>query len=325
MTRLNSLDLFRGLAIVLVVLSHAAGIFGFDYLGLLGAGRYGVVLFYLVSGYTIYYVLMERDVGKFGISNFLLKRLFRIAPLFYLCLFLAFISTGELSVLPFLFLGFIDVTTFNKILHVEWSIYVEIIFYLLAPVIIKIKKSNQLLLILFFILLSMLWRSLYHVEMEHSDTLKQFYYFNPINFFYSFLIGGYLHQLVRYKTGIKVSVLWIGIICTLTLIIITKFVLKANFYLVGDYLFISLFSLVFLLKAIGFPKLRIRILEVIGTLSYSIYLLHYFILNFINVTLVSYETPVKVIISLFLIYLVSFISHRTIETWGIRIGRVLVK
>jgi len=325
MTRLNSLDFFRGLAIILVVLSHVAGIYKFDYFGLLGAGRYGVVLFYLISGYTIYYVLTERDVGRFGISNFLIKRFFRIAPLFYLCLCLAFIASGEMTALPFLFLGFIDVTTFNKILHVEWSIYVEIIFYLLAPFLIKVNKNKQMILIVSCILLSILWRYIYIIEMSNSDTLKQFYYFNPINFFYSFLIGGYLHKVVRYKADMKISVLCVGIIFAVTLIIASKFILKDRFYLVGDYLFILLFSMMFLLKTIGFPKLRIKIFEAIGTLSYSIYLLHYFILNLINITFVNYDTSVKVVISLLVIYLVSFISHRTIETWGIRMGRGVVK
>ncbi|MFB9270160.1 acyltransferase family protein [Bradyrhizobium erythrophlei] len=157
-TRNQSLDLLRGVAILMVVLSHCADratsvIPGFAAL-VQDYGQLGVQLFFIVSGYT----MMLTYGGKVDLSaagSFYLRRVFRIVPLFWIAiLFYLAISNGEGIrhwapdgvgvtdiVLTFLFLHLSSPTAFNSVVPGGWSIAVEMQFYLLFPLIIRLFRQ----------------------------------------------------------------------------------------------------------------------------------------------------------------------------------------
>jgi len=144
--RNQSLDLLRGVAILMVVLGHCALATTSIVPGLAAAagkyGQFGVQLFFIVSGYTMMLTFGDRvDIAASG--AFYMRRAFRIVPLFWTALvaYLAItkgegfrewapdgVSTTDV-VLTFFFLHWTSVTAFNSVVPGGWSIAVEMQFY----------------------------------------------------------------------------------------------------------------------------------------------------------------------------------------------------
>ena len=156
-SRNQSLDLLRGIAILLVVLVHcqeeSTGVvpgltwFAREFGGL------GVQLFFIVSGYTM--MLTFGDKVDFAAArSFYLRRFFRIAPLFWVAMVFCLLVTGGRGitkfapggvsvsdvVLTFLFLHSTSVTAYNSVVPGGWSIAVEMQFYLLFPLLIYLFR-----------------------------------------------------------------------------------------------------------------------------------------------------------------------------------------
>src|SRR5438128_311233 len=163
--RNQSLDLLRGVAILLVVLVHcqeeSTGVvpglswFAQEYGGL------GVQLFFIVSGYTMMLTYGDR-LDLAAARSFYLRRFFRIAPLFWIAIvFYLLLTRGRgitnfapdgVSVsdvlLTFFFLHWSSVTACNSVVPGGWSIAVEMQFYLLFPLLIQLfRRSNGPLLV----------------------------------------------------------------------------------------------------------------------------------------------------------------------------------
>lgn len=166
MTQRNqSLDLLRGVAILLVVLVHcqedAKGIvpglswFAREY------GELGVQLFFIVSGYTMMLTFGDR-LDLAATRSFYLRRIFRIAPLFWIAIvFYLLVTKGQGTrnfapdgvgvsevLLTFFFLHWSSVTAYNSVVPGGWSIAVEMQFYLLFPLLIYLfRRSNGPMLV----------------------------------------------------------------------------------------------------------------------------------------------------------------------------------
>ena len=86
--RLDSLQVFRGVAALLVVLHHAGtfsvGHFGAPFLGnALDWGASGVDFFFVLSGFIIYFI-HRPDLGRpERLRGFALKRLVRVYPIYW--------------------------------------------------------------------------------------------------------------------------------------------------------------------------------------------------------------------------------------------------
>ena len=91
MKRLEELDFFRGIAIFMMIFCHNLE-FGYNadlpqfLQNAFEAGKYGVQLFYIISGFTIFYSLSNYhskvDTGS-AKWQFWIRRFFRIAPMYY--------------------------------------------------------------------------------------------------------------------------------------------------------------------------------------------------------------------------------------------------
>lgn len=148
------IDAVRGLAFLAVLTVHTALTVGhfFSQNILIKAG-YGVQLFFLASAITLCHSMSARKkVDAFPIFFFYLRRLFRIAPLFWAAIvfywtFPHIMPTFWLSqwapagvhpsyfVLTTLFLHGWHPYTFTSIVPGGWSIAVEMTFYILFPLI----------------------------------------------------------------------------------------------------------------------------------------------------------------------------------------------
>jgi len=163
----------RGLAILAVLAVHCRGyVDGGDLIPkainlLIDQGPRGVQLFYVASAFTMFWTLTKRSENESSPTrNFFIRRLFRIAPMYWLAIayYLWQNGTGpsywlgkESGVTPanilsnILFLHGFNPYWINSIVPGGWSIAVEMSFYCLVPFLFT-KIKNSLHAIHFFII-----------------------------------------------------------------------------------------------------------------------------------------------------------------------------
>jgi peptidoglycan/LPS O-acetylase OafA/YrhL len=173
--RLLWLDGLRGYAIGGVLLVHVSLIAyanphgGFDraMAKLCALGQYGVQLFFVISAVTAYYTLGQRPVSLAGCRAWFIKRYLRIAPLYYTAIptFYLFgslsnwargkahkppmeIFTVQDAIKNVLFLHEWSRHGNNNVVRGGWSIGVEMMFYVLAPLLFAMLRRRHGLLFL---------------------------------------------------------------------------------------------------------------------------------------------------------------------------------
>lgn len=126
----------RAWAAMGVVLIHSGGA-GLRSLGHLGNaivdfGSAGVYAFFVISGFSVCH-----SVGNSaGYSDYVIRRLSRILPVYYIFILMIGVINGaslENLVMHLLMISWLDKEIANSILGVEWSIPVEVFWYLLLP------------------------------------------------------------------------------------------------------------------------------------------------------------------------------------------------
>lgn len=162
------IDLLRGIAIFGVLSAHSA--FGIGASGLaqlplhfewlLGAGKHGVSLFFVVSAFTLIRSMDARRSSEESlIGPYLVRRFFRIAPAYYLVLLLVFFLYGkgfegytppgdrnlgwpDLAA-HMLFVNGLFPYYINDFIGVEWSIATEFMFYAVLPMIFLWLRNSR--------------------------------------------------------------------------------------------------------------------------------------------------------------------------------------
>ena len=150
MKNLPYLDGLRGVAVLMVFLIHSGG-FGLRSLGHIGNslvdhGKYGVTVFFVASAYVLTAQMTEKPLSW---QAFYIRRLLRIAPMYFLTLAVALAARPWESwpsfssiVAHFSFANIVMPQYANDILAVEWSIAVEAGFYALFPIFLRIQRRG---------------------------------------------------------------------------------------------------------------------------------------------------------------------------------------
>lgn len=186
-TRNFGLDLFRALAILLVVLSHGKFLLNgtvlenFPYVKMLD----GVDLFFVLSGFLIGGILLKSSSEGLnwpGVAHFWKRRWLRTLPNYYLILLLNFIFvsvgiiSGDLNVFGWKFIVFLQ--NFSKPLigffWESWSLAVEEWFYIFTPLLLwlllkKFKLKVSFLIVTLVLMLGPLLYRAYSFDVTLDD------------------------------------------------------------------------------------------------------------------------------------------------------------
>jgi peptidoglycan/LPS O-acetylase OafA/YrhL len=254
--RFKALDGLRGIAILLVLFSHASKykFFIHPFFNFNGMGKYGVYLFFILSAYLldrqIALAIINRTENFWG--NYFLRRFLRIYPLFIIALIVhLFLSFNGVNTVINTWGDVFTHVTLQKGLNIFWSIPVEFKYYFISPLIL----------------------------LAGGYYLK----WNPIHMAFKF---SYRPLRVVILAVILIGVcIFINQVFDLSRISTIKY---APVFLIGTIL--SILSIVYSgrLKAVNalmeYPKrlLEFKPLRYIGLISFSLYLFHYPILNIVK-------------------------------------------
>lgn len=143
------LDGVRALAVMLVVAAHLPPMAGFKasemFWRVTQAGRvgaFGVEIFFVLSGFLITRIIIREKMqtGSFGLSNFYLRRSYRIFPIYYLSVLIVSIyftthPTLLISLITYTFNYYHVANPTPYPLEHVWSLAVEEQFYLIWPIV----------------------------------------------------------------------------------------------------------------------------------------------------------------------------------------------
>lgn len=199
----------RAIAALMVVCIHTGGFSDLGWVGqnITGAGKYGVQVFFVISGFTI--AATWTSSGSY--REFLVRRMARIAPAYWAIIAIAAILYhAGLTPTPFFltefgmeigvynllmhvtFLSFLDYRIANSILGVEWTIPIEVFWYIVLPLLLSRVTALRTFLVWLAILLVLaaLTRLVFGVVAE-SVAAKWF----PTTFGAYFLLGAACYRM----------------------------------------------------------------------------------------------------------------------------------
>lgn len=341
---LPGLDGFRAIAVTAIIIFHMNP-------NWLPGGFLGVDTFFVISGYLITALLISEYyiTGEIDLINFWLRRIKRLIPavLFMLTVILTYTAFFKPEIIfdikkdtiaAFFYVSnwwyiFQDVDYFNQFaiapLKHLWSLAVEEQFYLLYPILllflVKFKNQNFTFLILFII-------SLISLEMmfflSNSEGNNSRVYFGTDTRLQTLLLGALLAIIwppFSLKKNIsKIQKYIIDLFGIIGLVILIYFfvtisdkdiwIYKGGFYLIS---FITLFIIASVVHPSGlFAKsLSNRLFVYIGKRSYSLYLWHFPIIEFVHSYFVSGQIPFYVyFLDIILMVTIAEFSYKFIET-----------
>ncbi|KZY35187.1 MULTISPECIES: acyltransferase [unclassified Oleiphilus] len=302
MNVLYSIQVLRGLACLAVVFSHALAkaknypslelpsVFVTNYSSIV-LGHAGVDLFFVLSGFIIFWV-HHKDFGdRNRIPKFILSRLIRVVPIYWI---LTLVGVVTLLLFPHLFihrseveipwvlgsLFFIPVPTsygvVSPVLGVGWTLNYEMYFYLMFALLLFFRKEALYVLLLLYSVLILLFSDpTMRTTLSYSDLVL-----SPMVVEFSFgVFAAWLYMNLQLKL---IQYRYLFLMASLSLYIYSFLDVPVTYFnrtllWGGGGFFIVLFALSIDWK----PKNLLGLVSVrLGDVSYSAYLLQVFTLPF---------------------------------------------
>jgi peptidoglycan/LPS O-acetylase OafA/YrhL len=330
--RLASIDVLRGVAAVLVVLQHSVehydnALINYVHQNVINFGQIGVLVFFMISGYVIPY--SQAGSGR-DLKAFWLARIFRIYPLYIfvillnLILALVLFRTAMPDLGPSLLAHVIFVQEWIGLPNFggpSWTLFLELVWYVLFAALVFIRREKDAgklyLGLMAFLAVFLVVNIAVHRQLP----------FGKIAFLVSFFLG-YITYLVR-TDALTLSRYRIYFATSLLLTMVIMFVSYAIFRDATkpgiSFLCIilnwSVATVIFLGLLFGWTGGHSRILIYIGTVSYSVYLLHDTVINLFRFTRIDSLIYVPLVLPA-TIALAHF-TYTFVERPGIRAGKAL--
>ena len=354
------IDILRGIAILGVIAVHShqriRGLSKFIS-WIFNYGQLGVQLFFVASAMTLCLSMNRRNENS--PYNFYVRRIFRIAPLYYfgIALYLiwgtlkTYYISGQISIpsqyntfgifANILFVHGFYPSVNNNVVPGGWSIATEMTFYAIFPILywIQSKTTNKKFLSYAVISISIcfLVELIINCLFNRSTDNTNFIYFSILNQLSVFIIGIYAYRLLN-KPRIGLTGTVIGVVFS----VISCFLLNGEFRSgFNGFIIPILSSMSFLVLAINLSNLDkldnllSNALKKIGEVSFSMYILHFLFLDLIDFLfkksifnfIKTPEIQLSILFSAVVIttYLFSTISRKFIENPGINFGKIFLK
>ena len=330
--RLDYFDIARFFAIFGVIVVHVGqnslpSLFFGD---LYDFGRFGVQLFFIISGATVYLTYNKRINISNNLLIFYIKRFFRIIPLFIIMAIIYFLLDNKpfiQSILPWS--GF-NPDAYNNI-EGGWSIWNEMYFYLIFPLYYKFRANKifNVIVPLLFVLISILINFRFFGIINDSKILLDFDYLNFFTQFVCFVVGvEFLGKNYFNLTSYLFFYFFIGFV--------TKYLFFKDMLLVADYgalywtPLISLACLSFIVTIrliINYPFLRnLKYLSFLGQKTYTTYMIHFLIIRLLNYLNISYVFEIQLIIVTILSFLITILIEKyTEQVWSSLGNEIILK
>jgi peptidoglycan/LPS O-acetylase OafA/YrhL len=303
-TNIPSLNGIRAVSVALVFVSHA----GYGYVV---PGGFGVTVFFFLSGFLITSLLMDEYSrnSDINVRKFFIRRFSRLSPpllvfisLTYLLTYLSIIP-GEISYAGGLSQVFYFANYYSIYFPwaggipdgtgILWSLAVEEHFYLLYPMLLLLGFRYLRLryigcLILIACILILLWRIFLVTEMEVS-TARTYYATDTRidSIFYGCLLAIFYSPLNRHISEYKaISGLELSGLCASVILLSCTFLYRDPFFretfrysIQGLALMPLFYFSICKYKNSLFRWLNNRMVNYIGLISYSIYLVHFVVIR----------------------------------------------
>ncbi len=345
-TTLLNVQAMRAVAALLVVVGHTLALSSINLPEYLGGGLIhtfayaGVDIFFVISGLVICTAAQKHLVQSAQVSNlqlslsFLVRRLFRIYPLYWTVFLVIFCCTKGLNIdfiennFQTLLKNFWLVNKYNDVVPQAWSLAFEMYFYASMACILFFFRARYFVCLLIWFLLPFAW---YATEFLPTGYVRDII-LDPM--LLEFLFGCVVFFLIRRESlYLPVLVLFVGLILffigayqTLQQGLLTSSPRTLSFGLGSAFIIYGLIGIE-KLKGWCLPKFLVEL----GDVSYSIYLVHMGIIVAalaISRNLGNLHSEYQATF-LFLIFLavlaISWCCHRFIEKPFIALGAKLAK
>jgi peptidoglycan/LPS O-acetylase OafA/YrhL len=314
-------------------------------------GPLGVVLFFVLSGFLITYLLLteQKVTGTIHIRNFYVRRILRIWPLYFLIVFLAFFvspfinfmiiegyeqhkiwsSIGYKLFLFTIFLPNLVLMLFGRIPYASqtWSIGAEEQFYLVWPWLMKYIKNKWILIIGTVVIYWLIAYIVDNILPKHKYThiLQAFWVTTPIQ---CMAIGGFFALIIfeQSKFSIFLQKILFYKLAQWAVLICTVFLVSIAFK--SPYFDREIYAVLFGILICNFAHNQHRIFSMennlfnyLGKISYGLYMYHVILVVFtmrvLQYSIRAYDIllyPVVILLTIF----VSTISYEYFEKPFIR-------
>ncbi len=335
------LQFLRGLAASLVLLSHfldrlvRRGVVADNAQDwILPMGHLGVMMFFAISGFIMIYTTQKEFAERTGARRFLVRRIIRIAPLYYVTT-LAMIgfryvtapfSTDSDYVAPGLmdliksifFIPYLnEQSIIQPIYAVGWSLNFEMMFYLLFAAGMTLGKRVGIPAILLTLCtLALIGLALPFPHRDSAQIVSILYFYTRSDLVF-FVIGMGVALLFR-KSGPISTSLNDAALCLLAALALCSAILAPGMWALAAVTLALCIATLFWKNSapVGlFP----RFARLFGDISYSVYLTHSFLLGILALVVARYvpmnivTLPLTLIFSLLLCTIAGWLCWRFVE------------
>lgn len=298
-----SLQFARGLAAIAVVLFHLGGVMTvfFDvnvYSSLFYFGDKGVEFFFVLSGFIIYIAHKDDLNNPEKCFGYLYKRLIRIYPTYIIIFLLLYVvvltypqlQNGEVISGDVLLKALLLIPqdkaivggTGAPILPVAWTLQYEVMFYILFIIPILSKKASYIAIIVFII------------GYIYGDQISDFYYLSfvfsdyTILFFMGIIVAYVYNEYNLFLSSWRFLLISFSMYMAI-LLNNYLFIIKFNETITYGVLFSLCILVLINLEKRGVKVFNVKIYQLLGKISFSLYLLHYPIMLFLCKVITTFK------------------------------------
>ena len=329
---------------VLLIHSGGGGLRAYGEIGnnIVDFGAKGVAVFFVISGYS---VATSYKTSR-GYWNYLNKRFWRIAPLYYFWISIAIFfgitatywqtqfstSINLYNILMHLsFMSYLDYKIANTILGVEWSIPIEFFWYLLIPFCMKWminRKQLFMSIILSYLCFKLTLNHPTVLPVSSQNSLLAMTW-SPIPYALGFFLGVTAFRLRQSDYDFTK---WADLILVGCLLATILAIFKLDPDSSNSYVFFSTVTFLIILCGTDSNQFYSRVFTnkvvlYLGTISYGIYLSHLpllVLLNRYNLVTEDFMFNKLIVLSLFTV-IASTVSNFFIEQPFQSLGKFLTK